>query len=167
MQNFLPSDFYPKEKMVLGSYTLKKFQIEDNPKDYATVMKHGVFINKMRGGKLCHADWPPADFTLEENLEDVKSFIEDFEKKESVSYIIWDSSETEYLGCVYIYPIDYKYPELQDKYDVDFSMWVTEDVYNQGEFPTVYKLIWDWLQTEWPFQKDRVFHRNAMVPIEV
>lgn len=165
MKKFIPDDFKVPDTCKTRSYIFRKFKKKDNVKDYQAVMKNADFIKKIRGGKLCHDDWPASDFSLEDNRKDVTSFLNNFKQRKSFAYIIWDKNESKYLGCIYLNPIEKFYIEYQDKYDVDFSMWVTKDVYKRGLYTDIYQVVYDWLREDWPFK--RIMHRNAEVPIDV
>jgi hypothetical protein len=164
MNPIVPEDFVAPVYIRIGSYIVKRIRKTDNPKDYKAILANSKLINKIRGGKLCHTNWPPPDFSLEDNLKDVVSFEKQAQEKTSFTYIIWDKEEKNYLGCIYIFSIEKKYPELKDKFDIDFSMWVVQDVYDRGEYPRVYRLVWDWLKNDWPFDHKRIFHRNVEKP---
>lgn len=72
--------------------------------------------------------------------------------------------ETEALGSIYLFPIDLYYPKETDKYDVDFSMWVTQKAYDQGLYPVLFNVVIGWIKTVWPWDFNRVKIRNAEVP---
>jgi len=165
MKKFVSDKFKIPDAYKTKNYIIRKFMRKDNVKDYKAVMKNADFIKKIRGGKLCHDDWSVPDFSLEDNKKDVISFLNNFKKRKSFAYIIWDKNESKYLGCIYLNPIEKLYPEYRDKYDVDFSMWVTKEVYDKGLYAEIYRIVYDWLKKDWPFK--RIMHRNAEVPIDV
>jgi len=167
MKKFLPDNFKLKTEYKFKNFKIRKMKISDNPDDFKAVIDNAKLIEKVRGGRVCHEVWPDPNFTLEDNLKDVKDMIEDFEKRTHICMLIKSLDDKEYLGCLYLFPITYKYPDLADKYDLDFSMFVTKRPYNDGEYPMIYKTIWEWLKTDLPFEPKRIFHRNAEVPIKI
>ncbi|MBU0975575.1 MAG: hypothetical protein ABIE03_07090 [Patescibacteria group bacterium] len=161
MKKIVPDSFTVPIEFKSGEYLIRQIRKENNPKDFAAVIANSKLIDKIRGGKLCHTNWPPPDFTLDDNLKDVQSFEKQARDKTSFTYVIWDKHEESYLGCIYIFSIEKMYPELKDKYDIDFSMWVVQDIYEAGKYPEVYKQVWEWIKNDWPFDPKRVFHRNS------
>ncbi len=65
---------------------------------------------------------------------------------------------------MYIYPIELFYPQLADKYDVDFWFWITKKDYDLGKYPEIFRGLLEWLTTDWPFSKARIYLRNKEIP---
>lgn len=48
--------------------------------------------------------WPPATMTAEQDREDLARHEAEIERHESFNYALFDTGETQLLGCVYIDP---------------------------------------------------------------
>lgn len=49
--------------------------------------------------------WPRDDFTIDENLADLERHEADFQARTGFTYTVMNPTETECLGCVYVYPL--------------------------------------------------------------
>jgi hypothetical protein len=67
------------------------------------------------------------------------------------------------LGCLYLYPPGFR-TEATKNADVDVSFWVTQEAYDRGLYPVLYRTLRDWLKT-WPFRN--VMFSNAEIPAEM
>lgn len=169
MSKLFSEDFNLKDSYRVGDCLIRKFREEDNQTDYEAVMRSVDIINKVRGKNSCYGygNFPPPGFSPEDNLKDVKGFIKSFEGKESIEMIIWDKNGKKYMGCLYLYPIEMNFPELKDEFDLDFSMWVTKEAYEDGKYDEIYIEIWNWIVNTLPFIEEKVYHRNVEKPIHI
>jgi hypothetical protein len=80
-------------------FVLRPLSVRHNPLDYEAVV---ASQEQLRLGST-HG-WPRAGFTPEENLEDLRKHEQEFAERKAFVYTVLDPSETQCLGCVYIYP---------------------------------------------------------------
>jgi hypothetical protein len=118
-------------------------------------------IVKQRGGGS-RKEWPYS-CTLEENFKDLAWLEVCAAYKQLFCYVLRDKKGT-YVGAVYIYPIDLFYATQNKDYDGDFSFWITGQAYRQGQYEAIFRLLLDWLRTDWPFKPGRIYLRNTEIP---
>jgi len=106
----------------------------------------------------------PYKFTLEENYKDLAWLETCANLRQLFVYVLRDKKNNNYVGCVYIYPIELFYPNLAKKYDVDFSFWIVQSEFNRGTYDEIFKKILTWLIQNWPFKRERIFLRNKLIP---
>ena len=159
-QNFIP----PKYKRINKEFCVEPITINHNKEDQQIFTKNAEIILKIRGFGS-RKGWPFI-FTLEENYKDLAWLELCAKEKQLFSYVIRDKNK-KYVGCVYIYPIELYYPEKAEKYDVDFSFWITQSIYNQGLYELIFSLLISWLKKDWPFDLKRIYLRNKEIPANI
>ncbi len=159
----VPVEFKIPEKTEVGEWYLEPVSTKIANEDLRAFTSNAEIIFKLRGGS--REGWP-FKFTLKENYKDL-AWLEICAKcRQLFSYILRDKRAKVYCGCIYIYPIELFFPENAEKYDVDFSFFVTQVLYDQKQYPKIFKLLYDWLIKSWPFEKSRIFLRNKEIPKE-
>lgn len=154
-------DSIPK-RMEWENYYLEPITTEVAVEDWLTILDNAGTIEKQRGGG-CYEGWP-YNFSLEDNYKDLAWLERSAEYERLFCYVIRDLDSGKYLGCLYIYPIDLFYPELSDKYVVDFTFWIVEELYEKGQYEKIFKRLVAWLVEDWKFKRDKIYLRNAEVP---
>ena len=146
----VPKDFKPPEKLDCGDFIVRKLTARDVYLDYLAVMSSIDIIKKVRGGS-----WPTKDLTIEDDLIDLGWHQREFEFKNSFAFTVMNKDETKCLGCVYFYPPPAGMSSVGGKEDVDLniSMWVTQEAYDDGLYPRLFKAVKDWVEEKWPFKK--------------
>jgi len=86
-----------------NEFTLRMLRATDVDLDYAAVMANKDILQH-----LTHGSWPREDFTIEENLADLEEHEADFLARRGFTYTVMNPGETECLGCVYLYPLDFE-----------------------------------------------------------
>ena len=161
MSRFVPNDFKTPEKYVFGDYYLVPITTRDAIEDWLQVVNNAEIIVKLRGGGVTVDQWR---CSLEESYKDLAWLEYCARYKQLFAYIIRKKENNMYIGCVYIYPIELFYPKLAEKYDVDFSFWITEEEYKKGKYEFIYKNLLKWLVKEWEFTRKRIYLRNKETP---
>lgn len=113
-------------------------------------------IQKTRGG-----NWPTHALTLEDDLIDLCWHQREFEHRSSFAFTVMSPDERKFLGCLYLYPPGYR-SENSKNADVDVSFWVSQEAYDNGLYPVLYKTLDKWLKTSWPFKK--IIYTNTNLP---
>jgi hypothetical protein len=95
--------------------------------------------------------WPPIDgLSLAENLRDLQSHADDFERRIGFTYTVLNDGDR-VIGCVYIYP------SRSDTGVAQVRSWVSADC-AEVDLP-LHDAVAEWLATEWPFAE--VSYRTA------
>jgi hypothetical protein len=98
--------------------------------------------------------WPPAAMTVEQDREDLAHHEAEIERHESFNYALFDTGETELLGCVYVDP-----PQKAGA-DADISWWVVDWLVGGPIEAALDELVPQWIQKDWPFSRPRYVGRD-------
>lgn len=109
--------------------------------DYKAIMSSVDHLSGVLGG-----NWP-SGLTLEEDQKVLKHHEWEFENKVGFVYTVMNPSESEVLGCVYLYP------SKLDEYDVEIGLWVTSNAFEAGLDEILYKTVREWVKSSWPFEQ--------------
>lgn len=99
-------------------------------------------------------NWPPADLTREQDLEDLVRHAAEHEEHESFTYALLDAEETTLLGCVYIDP-----PGRAGA-DADVSWWVVDSLVGTELESRLGAFIPAWVASAWPLRRPRFIGRD-------
>lgn len=157
-QPFVPNDLQIKELIQTNDFVVKKLTIDDLEMDYQAVMSSIDIIKQVRGGK----SWPFAEMTLEEDRSDLYWHQTEFELRCSFAYTVLNLEKNKCLGCLYIYSPNKPWLEYPEGTDAVVNCWVTQEAYDNGLYPKVFKFLKNWISTEWPFR--RVHYSNIEIP---
>jgi hypothetical protein len=80
---------------------LRPIVADDAALDYEAVMESREFL---RGWE--QTGWPADDFSVEANRADLARMQQGHEQSESFGYTVMNPTETQCLGCVYVFPSD-------------------------------------------------------------
>ncbi len=119
-------------------YVVRPLRVEDAELDYEAVMASRAYLRELFGG-----DWPPEDFTLEQNRADLIQHQDDFDSGRSYTYTVTNPAGDRALGCLYILPDDEE-PERT----AAVLLWTRPDFTDHGLAGRVV----DWLRTDWTFE---------------
>jgi hypothetical protein len=92
--------------------------------------------------------------TVEQDREDLAHHEEEIARHESFNYALFDTGETELLGCVYIDP-----PEKAGA-DAEISWWVVDRLVGTDVERALDELVPRWIATDWPLQAPRYVPRD-------
>jgi len=88
--------------------------------------------------------------SLDENLHDLRSHADDFERRVGFTYTVLDDEDV-VVGCVYIYP------SRTDPAITEVRSWVTA---GRAELDSVlHETVDSWLAADWPFTDVRYRNR--------
>lgn len=85
--------------MVTPEFLIRPLLTTDVELDYAAVMESKEFLRKWE-----QTGWPEDHFTLADNLEDLQRHEQEHINRESFTFTVMNPTETECLGCIYIFP---------------------------------------------------------------
>ncbi|HEX7254343.1 MAG TPA: GNAT family N-acetyltransferase [Gaiellaceae bacterium] len=126
------------ERLEHERFRLRMLSVTDVVKDFAAI-NHRVRPDGTPD--------PWSETTFLQNLADLGWHEVEFKIRRSFAYTVARADESEVIGCVYLYP-----PE-NDDYDVDVTMWVTREAWNEGLDAEVERVVREWLALEWPFER--------------
>jgi len=106
-------------------------------------------------------------FSLADNYIDLAWLESCAKNKQLFAYIIRSIKNNKYVGCLYIYPIELYFSNYADKYDVDFSFWIIQSIYDKGFYSSIFSNLIEWLKKEWPFDPKRIYLRNKKIPNDI
>lgn len=115
-------------------------------------------IPRTRGGS-----WPTGPVTDEGNFIDLVWHECEFREGHSFSYAV-HTTDGEYLGCCYFYPLGTRTP-LSDELlarDVDVSWWVTPSAYERGYYEKLFHALGCWGTEAFPFTA--LHFSNRLIP---
>lgn len=156
----VPKDFHPPEKLDCGDFIIRKLTTRDVYLDYIAVISSIDIIKKIRGGS-----WPTKDLTVEDDLIDLGWHQREFEYKNSFAFTVMNKDESKCLGCIYFYPPRAGMSSVKgdDTAEVNISMWVTQEEYEKGFYPVLFKTVKEWVEKSWPFRN--VHYANKGIPV--
>ena len=153
----VPDSFKVPEKLKTPNFIIRKLCFRDVDLDYKAVMSSVDIIHRTRGGS-----WPNSDLSFEDDQIDLGWHQREFENKTSFAYTVMSPDEKECIGCLYLYPPNYRDDSSGDA-EVDVSFWVTQKAYDEGLYSTLYKTLDDWLKSTLPFKK--IAYTNKEIPL--
>lgn len=145
MNEFVPTNFTPPEKLETDRFRLRILTIKDVDKDYEAVMTSIDHLQKTIPFGPDHK-WPTQELTHEQDLIDLGWHQKEFQRRTSFAYTIMSLDESKCLGCLYIYPSE------NTKYDAMAMMWVREDELANGLDDYLFKNAKIWIEKEFPFK---------------
>jgi hypothetical protein len=92
--------------------------------------------------------------TAEQDREDLAHHEAEIERHESFNYALFDTGETELLGCVYIEPPQKTGP------DAEVSWWVVDWLVGGPVEAALDELVPRWIAEDWPLERVRYIGRD-------
>ena len=140
---FVPADFEVPTGLDHPLFRLRPLGPEHNPSDYAAWTSSMEHIAATPG--FIGYGWPHP-MTAEENRGDLERHAADFAARTGFTYTVLAADRDEVIGCVYIYPD----PEGAD---ARVLSWVRAA--DARLDPVLYRVVADWLASDWPFGRVR------------
>ena len=94
-------DFHAPDELRTEEFLLRPIRASDAELDYEAVIESKQFLRRWE-----QSSWPADDFTVEANRDDMVKLERRHTDGESFAYTVIDPTETQCLGCVYIFPSD-------------------------------------------------------------
>ncbi|MGO2052752.1 GNAT family N-acetyltransferase [Glutamicibacter sp. 287] len=142
-------------------FLLRPLTAEDAALDYAAVMETRESL------RLWEQDpWPADDFSVAENREDLIEHERFHKEHRAFTYTMLDPSETECLGCVYVYPPGAKFlakstvsavgPGAWAELEAVIYFWVRESRLESGLDERLLAALRQWFAEQWQL-RDTVY----------
>jgi len=139
---FVPPSFAVPEQLETTEFRLRMLTVNDVVKDYDAVMTSVLHLKTIFGPAT---EWPDG-LTFEQDLIDLGWHQKEFQTRRSFAYTVVDPSDTQVLGCVYVYP------SRKPAYDAVVYLWARQSALASGLEARLYAAVRDWLATAWPFE---------------
>jgi hypothetical protein len=107
--------------------------------------------------------YPPEDFSVEDNLEDLEQMIGEHDKGTRYAYTVMNADETQTLGCIYVLPNNdrmYRTAEVTShdgtdfsSVDLTFSFWVRVSTWEDGFERALLEALFAWLRDDWSIER--------------
>ena len=123
--------------------------------------------------------YPPADFSVEDNLEDLQQMDSDHRNRIRYTYTVMNADETQVLGCIYLLSNDdrmYRTAEVASYDGTDLSsvdatvaFWVRVSTWESGFERVLLDAVLGWLRDEWSLERpvimtnERLDHQIATI----
>jgi hypothetical protein len=157
--NFREQGWEPLPGLATDKFVIRPLLISDAALDYDAVIESRDDLRIWE-----QSGWPADDFTLGQNLIDLRRHEDDAERGTGYTYTVMKADETECLGCVYIYTPAVRWiARMQvtaltdDRWnDVDAitSFWVRTSRLGDGMESALLSALTTWLVSDWPFRRN-------------
>jgi hypothetical protein len=155
---FYPEDQEVPERLKSDVFILRPLRATDVKLDYQAVIASRAKLLKRTAGR-----WPKEGFTIQENLSDLEYHEQQHQERNEFTFTIMNVSESECLGCIYIYPLakslktsvgmnDIASLNISD-YEAWLTFWVTPNAVEQQLDRQVVVNLRRWFSEEWVFSK--------------
>ena len=129
---------------------LRPLRATDARTDYDAVMSSPAMLRRWS-----QSDWPADDFTLAENLEDLRRHEREHEEGVAFTFTVLDPAESRCLGCVYLQPLR---PEeaawrAGARHPARVAFWVRAGEIAGDLDRHLLNVLRDWLRESWSFDR--------------
>ncbi len=135
---------------------MRPLRATDVERDYDAVMSSAAMLRSWS-----QSEWPADDFTLAENLEDLRRHEREHEAREAFTFTVLDPEGTRCLGCVYLAALpDVARPLCPGaEHPVRVGFWVRASEIASDLDRHLLVCLREWLAADWRF--DRILHLIA------
>lgn len=129
--------------------------------DYAALLESKAMLRLWSGSA-----WPSDDFTLDDNLQDLRWHFEEHQERVAFTYTVLDPARETCLGCVYIKPLGEvaaagaMQKTAVSNTDALVRFWVTQPRLADGLDLRLLRTLCDWFRQDWAFTRV-CFHTPA------
>lgn len=149
---WLPADFlHPLRLELATGEHLRPIRAADVDLDYPAVMGSREHLWSIYGVAW---EWPPATMTADQDRDDLARHEAEIAAHQSFNYALFDSPESQLLGCVYIDP-----PEKAGA-DAEISWWVVDPLVGTPTEEALDAAVPRWIAEVWPFSQPRYVPRQ-------
>jgi len=149
---WLPAQWqHPTEVRLATGHHLRPVRASDVDLDYPAVMGSRDRLWATYGAAW---GWPPATMTREQDRQDLAEHEDEIASHRSFNYALFDTRETQLLGCVYIDP-----PERVGA-DAEISWWVVDELRGGPVEACMDETVPRWIERDWPLAHPRYVGRD-------
>jgi RimJ/RimL family protein N-acetyltransferase len=156
---FYPDEASVPERLEISDFVLIPLTPDHVELDYAALMSNKEMLRLWSG-----SPWPGDDFSLADNLEDLKWHWDEHQKRIAFTFTVLNPKEDACLGCVYIKPIteiladnpEWETSASTGSADVSrqsalVRFWVVESAIAHKLDKTLLLTLRQWFDLEWAF----------------
>jgi hypothetical protein len=135
-------------------FVLRLITAADAELDYAAVMESREYLRRWE-----QSTWPEDDFTVARNREDLEKLEKWNAEHLAFTYTVLDPSETECLGCVYIFPTNasvFQKSQITpvgrtswDEGEAAVYFWVRKSRLKSHQDEVLLKALRHWIDSDW------------------
>lgn len=150
------ADFTVPEVLARNEFLIRPLLATDVELDYAAVMESKEFLRKWE-----QSSWPEDDFTLAGNLEDLERHEREHINRESFTFTVMNPTETECLGCIYIFPRTGRWlakaeespigDSVWEEYEAAILFWIRQSRLAERMDRQLLDILRPWFEQEWTF----------------
>ena len=154
---FYPEDAQVPDRLQTEEYLLRPLRTTDVELDYDALMTSKEMLRRWS-----QSDWPTDDFTLEDNLRDLKRHEQEHLERKAFTFTMLDLTETECLGCVYINPLEFMLKVFKATaadlatvggYEAIVGFWVRQARLADDLDRRLLRALIPWLRHDWAFSR--------------
>jgi len=108
--------------LVTDQFLIRPLLSTDVELDFAAVVESREFLRKWE-----QSNWPEDNFTQADNLEDLQQHEREHINRESFTFTVMNPTETECLGCIYIFPLTARWLSQAKTTPVKRTEWVDHE----------------------------------------
>ncbi|MGB0385267.1 MAG: N-acetyltransferase [Ardenticatenaceae bacterium] len=141
---------------VTNEFLIRPLLATDVELDYAAVMESKEFLRKWE-----QSSWPADDFTLADNLKDLQRHEREHINGESFTFTVMNPTETECLGCIYIFPRTARWLAKAEttpigdtdwaNYEAVILFWIRQSRLAEAMDRKLLDILRPWFDQEWTF----------------
>lgn len=162
---------------ITNEFFIRRLSETDVELDYAAVMESREILRKWE-----QSTWPADDFTLADNLKDLQRHEREHLNRESFTFTVMNPTETECLGCTYIFPQTARWLAKATKtpvgdtgidtawedYEAVILFWVRQSRLAEGMDRKLLDILRPWFEQEWTFdghlfQTNKEFEQQVLM----
>lgn len=142
--------------LVTDEFLIRPLLATDVALDYAAVMESKAFLRKWD-----QSGWPADDFTPAGNLKDLERHHREHIHRESFTFTVMNTTETECLGCIYIFPRTARWlagakttpigAAAWEKYEAVILFWIRQSRLAEALDRQLLDILRPWFEQEWAF----------------
>jgi hypothetical protein len=142
--------------LVTNEFLIRPLSTTDVELDYAAVMESKEILRKWD-----QSSWPADDFTLAGNLKDLERHEREHINRESFTFTVMNPTETECLGCIYIFPLTARWLSKAEAtpigatdwagYEAVILFWIRQSRLAEAMDRQLLDILRPWFVQEWTF----------------
>ena len=142
--------------LVTNEFLIRPLLATDVELDYAAVMESREFLRKWE-----QSSWPADDFTVADNLKDLQRHEREHINRESFTFTVMNTTETECLGCIYIFPLTARWLSHAEttpigdtdwaNYEAVILFWIRQSRLAEAMDRNLLDILRPWFKQEWTF----------------
>jgi hypothetical protein len=142
--------------LVTNEFLIRPLSATDVELDYAAVMESKEFLRKWD-----QSSWPADDFTLAGNLEDLERHEREHIDRKSFTFTVMNTTETECLGCIYIFPLTARWLSKAEAtpigatdwtdYEAVVLFWIRQSRLAEAMDRKLLDVLRPWFEQAWTF----------------